>query len=167
MSVRKMGWKLLLASVTAAWAGAVVAQQGSYTYTFKVPVDLRDMYPEIQTSGIACRIKSPQGESLGEGMTEFQIDSQTRSFNSTVSVTVELLAGKSPLDASTYQCALVLADRSTGQTWRADQVGVGLGGNAPGANLRPADGAVFTPAVGGPMPPQQPILGAPRKASKQ
>jgi len=165
MSVGNIGWKLLLASVTAAWAGAVVAQQGSYTYTFQVPVDLRDMHPDIRPSAIACQINDAQGGSLGNGGSEFQIDPQTRSFNGTVSVSVQLLAGKSPLDAVTYQCVLVLADQSTGATWRADQGG--LGNSTAGTKFQPADGAVFTPGVSGPMQPQQSGFMTPRKAVKQ
>ena len=148
MSVGNIGWKLLLASVTAAWAGAVVAQQGSYTYTFQVPVDLRDMHPDIRPSAIACQINDAQGGSLGNGGSEFQIDPQTRSFNGTVSVSVQLLA-----------------DQSTGATWRADQGG--LGNSTAGTKFQPADGPVFTPGVSGPMQPQQSGFMTPRKAVKQ
>ena len=123
------------------------------------------MHPDIRPSAIACQIKDPQGGSLGDGGAEFQIDPQTRSFNGTVSGSVQLLAGKSPLDASTYQCVLVLADQSNGATWRPDQGGIGNG--TAGTKFQPADGAVFTPGVSGPLQSQQPGFGTPRKAVKQ
>ena len=108
MNTQNLIRNLLLASLSASWAGLVVAQD--VPFTIQVPVDLRDMHPDILTGEISCQVMDGQDTPMAGGTAHITIDRHTRSFNSTVPVSAQLVDGRSPLDARNYKCVRYLKD---------------------------------------------------------
>ena len=154
MNTQNLIRNLLLASLSASWAGLVVAQD--VPFTIQGPVDLRDMHPDILTGEISCQVMDGQDTPMAGGTAHITIDRHTRSFNSTVPVSAQLVDGRSPLDARNYKCVLYLKD------YRG---GVSLQPGTPSAQgntkFEPASGAPFTPVVSGPIPSSLPGIQAP------
>lgn len=143
--------RLLAASLAALWAGTAPGQQAPFT--IQVPVSLRDIHPDIQGGEIACQVKDAQGVPIAGGTVRFGIDRSTRSFGATVPVAAQMVSGRSPSDARTYECALSLIDSVSG---RQRQPGSQVAQGDP--KLEPAPGTPFTPLVSGPIPSSLPSV---------
>jgi hypothetical protein len=72
MNTQNLIRNLLLASLSASWAGLVVAQDAPFT--IQVPVDLRDMHPDIRAGEIVCQVEDGQGATVARGTTQFDMD---------------------------------------------------------------------------------------------
>jgi hypothetical protein len=131
-------------------------------FTINVPVDLRDMHPDISGGEISCSVMDDQKSPVAGGSARFSIDPKTRSFNHTVPVITHLISGKAPQDARNYECRLTLADNSDGM--RPKQPGSEAAQGDP--RFEPAAGAPFSPIVNGPVPPALPSISAPAKPIK-
>jgi|SRR3972149_8691297 len=150
MNTQNLIRNLLLASLSASWAGLVVAQDAPFT--IQVPVELRDMHPDIREGEISCGVEDGQGDFVARGAGKFSIDPNTRSFNAAVPVSARLDSGKSPLDARKYLCVLWLVDSASGVKSLT---------SAGNPKFETVPGTPFTPFVSGPIPSSLPGIQAP------
>lgn len=125
--------------------GQAAAQEAPFT--IQVPVELRDMHPDIQGGTVYCYIHDAQSTPVAGGGVQFSLDRNTRSFNQTLPVRTQLADGRSPADARTYECVLSLADFSDGTTSRP-----AAQGSARNVKFEAAPGTPFTPIVTGSIP---------------
>lgn len=158
MNTQRLIQCLLFGGLALFWVGNAAAEDAPFT--IQVPVDLRDMHPDIQGGNISCQVLDAQDTPMAGGTVQFSIDRNTRSFNRTVPVSARLADGRSPQDARSYQCMLSLLDRES-------ESGRPLRPGTPGVQGNPkfeaAPGAPFTPVVSGPISSSLPRALAPKK----
>ena len=157
MKYRKLISCLLCGCLPALWAGTAAAEDAPFT--IRVPVELRDVHPDVQGGEINCQVEDAQGLPVAGGTVPFSIDRKTRTFNATVPVSARLASGRSPTDARNYQCTLWLNDGNTRSLAYAP-------GAQSNAKFEASPGTPFTPIVRGPISSSVPGVTAPTKPVK-
>lgn len=110
--------KLLSAIVALSIGHSAYAAE----YVFRVPVDLRDLAPQLTQLTIQCYLRRANGTNLGVGAATAQITGG--SFQGLVTVEVSRTAGVTELPVS-YECALGLNGTVDGanRIWGPDSSG--------------------------------------------
>jgi hypothetical protein len=134
--------------------GAGIAHAEDFTLT--VPVHLSNLMPSINSGRIECLVTNGntyQSESrIGQGTTQFTIESATGRFDQNVVVRFNAAAGKDPAMATHYWCAFhIMSANPLGDFSFGWGTSFASGWTAPGA-FTTKPGAPFVPWVSGLLP---------------